>query len=270
MSEGPIVDSSAVRTLIVDDEALARALLRALVERDQELVLIGEATTGTGALKAIRNSQPDLVLLDVQMPLMDGMTLADRLQDMDDRPYLILVTAYDEFAVQAFDLGVLDYLVKPVVKERFQQAIQKAKDAIRQRRLMQVTDQLMALGRPQLEPPPTEEIIIRQGDRLISLDTDDIIWLEASNQYTTIHTSKGRFVEAVSLSQFGRRLDKRRFLRIHRSTIVNQHYVVEVLRRPNGCHGVVLRGGHELAVARSRKSLLPELLRSARQCRQAG
>ncbi len=239
-----------VRTLVADDEPLARELLSNLVRRDATLELIGAAATGSEALAAIEAAAPELVLLDIQMPCLDGISVAEQLLSMDEPPYVVFVTAHDSFALQAFELAVRDYLVKPVSKKRFAGAIARARHSI--------------LGGPRPEHGP-EPIVVRNGDELVSLMPADIVWVAAANQYVELHTvDSGKYVVSQSLRQFGRGLADRSLLRIHRSTLVNRRHVVSVVKS-DGRYRVRMSDGSTHDVARNRKPLIANLLASARE-----
>ena len=252
---------------VVDDERLARSLLASLIRRDPELVLLGEYEDGADALSAMRNSPPDIVLVDIQMSVLDGITLAGKLQQLQTPPYIIFVTAYDRYATKAFDLNALDYLVKPVEKARFRTAIDRAKQAIRLQQTHTLTEKIVELaeqldGRAQ-NATTDNRIIVRKGDELVSLSADRIAWVEAANQYVCIHADKGEFMMSGSLSSFEDKLSDCDFLRIHRSTLVNTAHVRAVSRAGNGTHEVSMSDGSRLTVARSKTKLIAELLRCA-------
>jgi DNA-binding LytR/AlgR family response regulator len=258
-----------ISTLVVDDEALARSLLATLVKRDAGLRLVGCCRDGAEALEQIATSEPDLVFLDIHMPVIDGLTVARRLATLEHVPYVIFVTAFDEHAIEAFELNALDYLVKPLQKARFNAAVERAKSAIRNRELLGLTERLLALGRDRQphsgEPTPTEtELTVRCGDSLVQLTSADIIWIEAANQYVLIHTATNTYTVSETLAAYSKRVADARFFRVHRSALVNGTAVVDVAKRKNGTHRLRLRNGDTLTVARSRAALVPGILRSAR------
>jgi two-component system LytT family response regulator len=253
-----------VRTLLVDDEALARDLMRRLVARDPELELVGEAENGTQALARIAALQPDLVLLDVAMPPPDGLQVVARLLDARDAlPCIVFVTAFDQHAVRAFELNALDYLVKPIDKSRFERAMERAKDTVRRRDVVTLTERLLALAAssPGRSPCATAPIVtVRKGDAILPIDVSEIIWVEADNQYVRIHTTGDVHVMPCSLVQFERRIRAGELVRVHRSALVNPERIVRVRRRANGLHVLDLEDGGTVDVARSRSDLVPHLL----------
>lgn len=237
-----------VRTLVVDDEPLARELMSGLVRRDPDLELVGVAASGSEALAAIENVSPHLVLLDVQMPSLDGISVAEQLAGKETAPYIIFVTAHDSFALQAFEVAVRDYLVKPVSKSRFAAAIRRAKHEIN----AAIAD----------KPEP---LIVRSGEALKSLLPDDIVWVGAANQYVCLHTvDKHEYMISQSLRQFARNLSDKTFTRIHRSTLINKRHLTGVTQS-DGSYHAVMSDGTEHSIARNRKSLLSDLLACARE-----
>lgn len=259
-----------VSTLVVDDEELARNLVSSLVRRDRELVLVGECEDGASALNVIMEKRPDLVFLDIQMPVMNGLALAERLASVNHTPYVIFITAFDEHAVKAFELHALDYLVKPIEKDRFRAAVDRAKSAIRNGEILALTQRLLKLRQASIKGAPAtdpseQELTVRNGDVIVQLSTNDIVWIEAANQYVHIHTRDRTYTVSESLSQYSKRISDQRFFRIHRSALVNGSAVNSVSRQRNGTHLLQLRNGESLVVARSRSAIIPSILRAARQ-----
>jgi two-component system LytT family response regulator len=256
-----------ISTLIVDDEELARNLLGTLVRRHPDLILTGECADGAAALETASSKHPDLVFLDIHMPVLNGMAVAEKLAAFDPAPYIIFVTAFDDYAIRAFELNALDYLVKPLEKERFRAAIERATTAIRNKEMLSLTERLLQLGRTNRGHTLAEndhELMIRSGDSIVQLRTSDIVWIEAANQYVHIHTAARTFTASESLSQYSKRINDPWFFRIHRSAIVNGRAIAAVAKKRNGTHVLKLRTGHSLVVARSRASMIPSILRAAR------
>ncbi|NVJ98373.1 MAG: response regulator transcription factor [Alphaproteobacteria bacterium] len=256
-----------IKTLIVDDEPLARELLASLVRKDSALELVGESPDGADALAKITTLKPDLILLDVQMPVMNGIGLASRLIHRRDVPYIIFVTAYDRYAVKAFELNALDYILKPIAKDRFFPAVEKAKQAISQQRIYEMAEKMLGLVSSLSDTGShgrQEAIVINTGGKLVSLEPEDIIWIEAANQYVRIHTNRQIFMMAENLGKFADRLDGAFFQRVHRSAIINLAKVRSVARKGSGAHRIGLAGGQEVILTRSKAQLLPLLLKYAR------
>lgn len=269
----PAAAPAVITTLIVDDERLARSLIRSLVERDPTLEVLGECGDGEAALTAIRHLRPDLVFLDVQMPLLDGVQVIRRLAAADHQPYVIFLTAFDDYAIDAFEYNALDYLVKPIRKARFRQSVERARAALRRREMCQLTERMLSLagdGRvngpttPE-KTPPAEDLLVWKGTQAVNIACRDIIWVEAANQYVRIHLAEQEYIVAESLGSFYKKLQRPQFQRIHRSAVINTLYLDQVSRRPNGTHELLMQGGVRLSLARSRRNLVPQLLRSSRR-----
>lgn len=241
-----------IRTVVADDEPLARELMGNLVRRDPLLDLVATAGSGSEALAAVQEFKPQLLLLDIQMPSLDGISVAEQLAGRNVSPYIIFVTAHDSFALQAFEVGVRDYIVKPVSKRRFNAAIRRARDEL---------DGLLATD------PDEDQMTVRDGDALVNLLPADIVWVSAANQYVQIHTVDGnRYVVSQSLRQFSLGLPAQQFSRIHRSTLINRAHLTGILNR-QGKYRAEMSDGSIHDIARNRKSLVPELLSRARENR---
>ncbi len=240
-----------IRTLIADDEPLARELMSQLVRRDPDLELLGATASGAETLTAVQEFKPQLLLLDIQMPSLDGISVAEQLASKDSSPYIIFVTAHDEFALQAFEVAVRDYLVKPVSKQRFAAAIQRAKREIGAEEMTNRSGK-------------AEPLIVRNGDMLVSLLPDDVIWVEAANQYVRLHTAAGdKLMVSQSLRRFARTALAASFIRVHRSTLINPDHLVAVQSGDNR-YKVQLSDRSLHDIARSRRALVPSLLAQAR------
>ena len=234
-----------MRALIVDDEPLAREGLRMLLADHADIQLVGEAGNGTDALALVEQVQPDLMFVDVQMPGMSGLELAASLPERCT-PAIVFVTAYDEFALRAFDVHALDYVLKPIDEQRFAEAVRRAR----------VQHQLGA-RRIQLAkaPAPLTKLTIRDGDAIVFVPIDDIDWIEAADYYVEIHAGGRSYLMRESLQRLQAMLDDR-FLRIHRSRLVNRDRVREVRWENRGEMVVVTTSGVALKVARSCRSKL--------------
>jgi two-component system LytT family response regulator len=263
-----------ISTLVVDDEELARELIKSLVRKDPDLLLAGECADGVSALRTITAEHPDLVFLDIRMPGIDGVAVAERLQDVDPQPYVIFTTAFDEYAIRAFELDVLDYLVKPISKPRFRESVRRAKSAIRSNEIVSLSERLIALNRARARTATRSNgevtIVVRKGDNVVELSSREIVWLEAANQYVHIHTTAGNYTVSESLGTYAKKLPDRGFVRIHRSAVVNCERILSIRRNRNGTHELELTSGDRLTLSRSRTSLLPVLLKHARENRHAG
>jgi len=257
--------ANVIRSIIVDDEPLARDLLKRLLEREPDVSLLAACSNAREAVEAVRALRPELVFLDIEMPGEDGLSLAERLSTLPKPPQIVFVTAYNRFAIEAFELNAVDYLVKPVSKERCRDAVSRARDVIRKDSIVELASRLVEVvrnvDRATEQPPEEQHLVLSKNDVLRSVPLSHVQWIEAANQYVSIHTTDGSYVMSESLGQFSARISDARFLRVHRSALVNAHYVVQVSRNANGTHTLTLADGTELTLARSRASLLPALLR---------
>ncbi|MEO1244922.1 MAG: LytTR family DNA-binding domain-containing protein [Pseudomonadota bacterium] len=245
----------SIKVLLVDDEPPSRSLLKHLVETQGGVTVVAECGDGLAALQAIEKYAPDIVMLDINMPRMNGLELLS--QHPERVPYTIIVTAVREHALKAFDLEVTDYLLKPVSVSRLQRALGRARRAIERQRLSTLAETIISMTRPEAaEPEPLPQapqpLLLRKGTEIKSIPLQQIVWLESANQYLKIHTVSDTFVQSGSLSAFARRLDRSKFVQISRSAIVNADYALAVRKGRNGVHILDLRDGKRLNVARSR------------------
>ena len=222
-----------IRTLIVDDEPPARANLRVLLRRNQEVEIVAECGSGTEALAEIRSKKPDLVFLDVQMPECDGFDVLELLGS--ELPAIIFVTAYDQYALRAFEAGALDYLLKPFDDSRFERALVRAKERI-------------AHANPAAKK--LERFAIKGTGQVSFVDISDIDWIEAADYYACIHVGAKSHLLRRSMAELEQDLDPRVFCRIHRSAIVNLARVQALELREDGEHDAVLRDGTRLRMSR--------------------
>lgn len=255
----------------MDDELHARNGVRTLLSNDPEIEIIGESSNGKQALKYIETLRPDLILLDIQMPDLNGFDLLTRL-DLANSPVIVFVTAYDQYALKAFEFSAVDYLLKPFTDERFQQALARAKTQYRQRKLGDVNTQLTQLRQlldghafakhPVVETPThfLQRFSIKTGGVVRFIPVDDADWLEADGYCTKLHSGKQTFLLRGNLGIFESQLDPKKFARIQRSAIVNLRRV-QCLK--NWFHGeglVQLQNGTELKVSSNQRQRLEQLL----------
>ncbi len=266
--------AAALRVLVVDDEPLARQRLEDLLVREEGVELAGSVGEGRAAVEAILDLRPDLVFLDVQMP---GLTGLDVVREVgpERMPPTVFVTAYDRYALRAFELAALDYLLKPFDDERFAQVFRRAREAVRMRRLGAMADRLVALlhgdvvpAGPSAPPAPAEEylerIAVETRGRVRVLPVERIDYVTASGPYAELHVDGETHLIRERMTHLEARLDPRRFYRVHRSAIVQLDRVETVLNRPGGDYAVQLRGGVRLPVSRSRREELARRLGLAR------
>ena len=257
-----------IRTLIVDDEPAARAALQSLLAADREIEVIGECADGRSAIERIEQEHPDLVFLDVQMPGMNGFDALGRL-DLAELPEVVFVTAYDEYALRAFEVHAADYLLKPFSDGRFHLALTRAKQQVRRRRLGHLNDRLVtlldAVGRSGTAGSPAagrylRRFVIKSGGRATILAVRDIDWIEAEGDYVKIHTGKTSHLLRETMKRLEAQLDPQRFVRIHRSTIVQLERIREIQPYFHGEYVVLLHDGTSLKLARGYRQHLETAL----------
>lgn len=236
--------------LIVDDEPLARALLRELLRKDPECIRVAEAANGAEAITLIRNERPDLVLLDVQMPEVDGLGLVAAI-GAENMPATLFVTAHDEHALAAFEMNAVDYVLKPVTEDRFARALARARERLRQDdggHARRVAELLESLASPQRF---VRRIAVKESGRTVFVEVDEIDWIGAAENYVELHVGHARHLLHVPLGTLERTLDPERFLRIHRSTIVQIPRIAQLVPGVHGEFEVVLRDGTRLHSGRT-------------------
>lgn len=245
-----------LRTLIVDDEAPARERLRRLLGGNELIELVGEAKDGVEAVEMIEETSPDMVLLDIQMPVLDGFGVVEALQEP---PAIIFVTAYDEYAIRAFEVNALDYLLKPFSQERLNKAIERAHEELSTGQ--EFADRIGPLLESLREEKRyTERVAVREPDRILVLDVKEIDWIEARQGQVVVHVGQEEHVIARTLADLEGRLDPTLFFRAHRSVIVNLDRVKEIIPWFAGSHKLRLTTGAEVDLSRSRGKALREIL----------
>lgn len=239
----------SARVLIVDDEAPARRRLRAQLAQEKDVLVVGEAGSGDAAVEAIRAQCPDIVFLDVQMPGMNGFEVIEAV-GVEAMPAVVFVTAYDEFALDAFEIAAVDYLLKPYTAERLRKALRRALDgkALREAGHPSLARLLgEGLGRG---PGSLERLLVREGERMFFVPAAEIVRLSAEGNYVRIHTRTGSHGLRETLAHLESRLDGRRFVRVHRSEIVNLDFVGEIQKHFHGDLIAVLKNGDAVRVSR--------------------
>ncbi len=249
-----------IRALIADDEPLARKTIRLLLARDPEIEVIGECRNGVEATTSLAEKKPDLVFLDIQMPRMNGFEVIDAIGP-GNMPGIVFVTAYDSYALKAFELHALDYLLKPFNDKRFHAALRRTKEIIRGEGLGEFSRRLEALGkdRPSSKRYLTR-LLVRSGHRSIVIDTQDIRWIRSADYCVEIHTDTAKYVHRESLTSLANRLDPSKFFRSHRSAIINLDSVAELRATPHGDHVIFLKGGKKVKLSRTRRKALSGLI----------
>jgi two-component system LytT family response regulator len=248
-----------MRALIVDDEPLARAALLRLLKRDGGITIIGECGDGEAAVKSIRQMKPDVVFLDVQMPEMDGFQVIECI-GVEQMPTTIFVTAYDKYAMRAFDASAVDYLLKPFLPDRLSRALARARDRWQNRQDKDAAKRLFALLDNRYPSDYVRRLAVASGGRIVFVAVEEIDWIGAEDNYAMLHV--GRRVHEVreTLQSLMEKLDPGEFIRIHRSTIVNVRRIREVQPWFQGSHIIVLQSGEELRMSRYQKEAVDRLL----------
>ncbi|MFC2101166.1 LytR/AlgR family response regulator transcription factor [Bacteroidota bacterium] len=243
--------------LIIDDEEPARNLVKNFIVDHHELEIIGECADGFCAVKAINESKPDLIFLDIQMPKLNGFEL---LELIDHKPLIIFTTAFDQYAIKAFEMNATDYLLKPFSKERFSMAVKKAISKSKKNETDEVTVTSLIQLREQ-EEEFIERIAVRSGSKIHVLAAEDIKYLEADGDYVKIHTADGNFLKEKTMKYFETHLDIKLFVRIHRSYIVNVTEIARLELYDKETHMVFLKKGEKLRASKSGYKLLREVLK---------
>jgi two-component system LytT family response regulator len=261
-----VTGSAALRVLVVDDEPLARSGVRGLLARDPELEVVGEAADGREAVDAILSAKPDLVFLDVQMPEMDGFEVLRRVGP-GRMPAVVFVTAFDQFALRAFDVAAVDYLLKPFDDERFAVAVDRAKRALRSAEAGELGRRLLGLleARGGGEGEPAERayasrLLVKSASKTVFLRVEEIDWIEADDYYARLHVGSKSHLLRETMGSLEQRLDPGRFFRVHRSAIVNLDRVREMQPLFRGEHVLILNDGTRLKLSRGRLDKLEAVL----------
>ena len=268
-----MTDSSKkkIRALVVDDEPLARQNILLLLKGDAEVEVVGQAASGSEAVELIARLAPDLVFLDIQMPEMDGFEVLDSL-DPARAPVVVFVTAFDRYALKAFEVHALDYLLKPFDDARFEKALAQAKRQIEGREAQELSRRILALldarggGGTPAQPPPQHltRLLVKTAGRVFFLKADEIDWIGAEDYYVKLHVGRRSHLLRETMNELETKLDPQKFFRVHRSAIVNLDRVRELQQLFNGEYAVVLQDGTELKLSRSRREQLQTLLCSGR------
>lgn len=237
-----------IRVIVVDDEPLARQKIRRVVETDPQLEVVADCRTGAEAISAIATHRPDLVFMDIQMPDMDAFTILRSLKT-ESLPVLIFITAYDTYAVRAFDVHAVDYLVKPFESDRLRQAVLRAKKALVEQGKME--DRIFQLIKNFARSEQyLQRILIRREGGISPVKVEDIDWIEAHSKYVYLHVGSNTYLSRVSSTRLEEQLDPGLFTRIHRTAIVNVDKISQMRPMTHGDYLVVLKSGEKLMLSR--------------------
>ncbi len=253
--------SDPICVLVADDEAPARQRLIDLLRRDAQIDAIEEAADGEAAVESIQRQKPDLVFLDVQMPELDGLGVIDAI-GAAEMPLTVFVTAYDQHAIRAFEANALDYLLKPFSDERFESTMARVKSRLDERSISEFGQRVMKMVAG--APPPAERrldrLVVKSGGTTRFVRTVDIDWIEAAGVYVTLHVGGKELLYRAALNDLAEKLDPRRFVRVHRSALVNLESIIQLEPMSHGEFEAVIRNGSRTRVSRTYRALLEKRL----------
>jgi two-component system LytT family response regulator len=233
-----------MKIIIVDDEPLARSIVKEYLQKHPALELVEECNDGFQGVKAIQQHQPDLIFLDIQMPKINGFEM---LELIDQPPAVIFTTAFDEYAIKAFEAHAIDYLLKPFSQERFDKAIQKWKDQTSSSK--KNTEDLLETASQ--SPAQSQRIVVKNGSKIKIIPVQDVFYLEAADDYVKVHTQEGSFLKNKTMSHFEKTLDPNQFVRSHRSFIVNIQQITRIDPYEKENHIAILRTGGRVPVSKN-------------------
>ncbi|MBX7171646.1 MAG: LytTR family DNA-binding domain-containing protein [Pyrinomonadaceae bacterium] len=248
-----------IKTLIVDDEPIARDRVRRMLREENDIEIIGECGNGKEAVAFINEKKPDLVFLDIQMPEMTGF---EALQEINPNktPAIIFVTAYDQYAIQAFDVHAIDYLLKPFNRERFKRAVDRVREQIQKSQTGKIDERLASLLADLTSSKKyLERLVVKSVGRVFFLRTDEVDWIEAAGNYAKLHVGREGHLIRETMNGLEAKLNPDKFLRIHRSTLVNIDRIKELNPLFSGDYTVLLKNGVELTLSRNYRDRLLEL-----------
>ncbi|MEZ4903002.1 MAG: response regulator [Spirosomataceae bacterium] len=240
------------KVIIIDDEAAGRTLIKEYLTDFSELVLLGEANNGVDAVRLINEFKPDLIFLDIQMPGLSGFEVLTHLEEI---PQVIFSTAYDQYALKAFEVHAVDYLLKPYTRGRFAEAVRRVLAAHSQnvQNIQPLADSLMNVNRY------PEKILVQTGNRLITVGVADVIWIEADGDYSRLVTAKNIHLSNYGVGVLETKLNGQQFLRVHRGAIININYIKEIQKYPSG-YDVIMQNGDVVRVSRSYTDKIRDLI----------
>ena len=255
-----MTNARRIRALVVDDEPLAREMIREMLNDDSEVEIVAECANGREAVEAIKSLKPDLVFLDIQMPELGGFEVLESF-DTQSVPYVIFVTAYDQYAVRAFEVHAFDYLLKPFDRERFETAWQRVKEQIkldqsgeRERHILALLEELKT------GPRHLERLVIKNGGRVFFLNVDDVHCIESEGNYVRVYDNQKGYLLRETISSLEEHLDPRQFRRIHRSAIVKIDKIKEMQPWFHGEYRVIMENGKQLTLSRNYRANFQRLV----------
>ncbi len=263
-TSAPEASGKVIRTIIADDERLAREKLRNLLAAETDVKLVAECSNGKQAISAIRMHRADLLLLDIQMPDMDGFDVLNELS-AEEMPAVIFTSAYDQYAIRAFEVRALDYLLKPFDQERLHHSIERARRELGKSQDREITHRILDLlsqvkSEIKSGPSPEGRLVIRAKGRVVFLNLSEIDWIEASANYVRLNVGKESHLFRETIGRISERLNPNHFVRIHRSTIVNLRKIKELIPVNSGEYIVILENGKELSCSRGYRAALESMI----------
>ncbi|UCH64973.1 MAG: LytTR family transcriptional regulator DNA-binding domain-containing protein [Ignavibacterium sp.] len=248
--------SDKIRTIVIDDEKLAREITKGYLSKHPEIEIIAECSNGFDAIKKINEEKPDLIFLDIQMPKISGFEM---LELLDDPPAIIFTTAYDQYAIKAFEVSAVDYLLKPFSEERFNDALEKSYTRIKDK-FQQNSTIKNIIDHHDEKIEFLERIVIKDGSKISIVPVESIKWIEAQDDYVMINSDQGRFLKKKTMKFFENHLDENMFIRIHRSYIINADFIQHLEQKGKESYQLILKNGRELPVSKTGLSKLKSTL----------
>jgi two-component system LytT family response regulator len=250
-----------IRTLIVDDEPLARSKIQTFLAAEEDFEVVGECGSGTEAISAIKKQHPDLVFLDVQMPELDGFSVIEAI-GATEMPTTVFVTAFDQYAVKAFDFHAVDYLLKPFDRGRFRESLSQIRNQLERSDTSDLNRQLVTLLEDLKKADDfTERLAVKTSSGVSFLRTEEIHWVDAAGNYVRLNTQDGdSHLLRETLTALEMRLDPKRFVRVHRSTIVNVERIREIRAQSHGEHLIIMEMGQRLTLSRGYRDRVHDLI----------
>lgn len=236
-----------IKIILIDDESLARQISKNYLSRHSKVEIVAECSNGFDAIKKINELKPDIIFLDIQMPKLNGFEM---LELIENPPIIIFTTAYDHFAIKAFEVSAVDYLLKPFSEERFDQALIKAIKLLDDK-FTQDASIKNIISEHDKKIENLERVVIRDGGKISIIPVDEIRWIEAQDDYVMIHSAQGKFLKQKTMKYFEDHLDESQFVRIHRSHIINLSYLQHLEQQETDSFKIILKNGQELPVSKS-------------------
>ncbi len=250
-----------IKTMIVDDEPLARERIRSLLQGEKEVAVIAECANGKEALAVLKEHPVDLIFLDIQMPEMDGVRMLENIPP-EQLPFVIFTTAFDSFAVKAFELNALDYLLKPFTKKRFLDSLSRVRQRLssddKDLYLSQMLDTIRSVAEKQ---EYSDKLIVKTDGRVRFIPASEILWIESDANYLKLHTQKEAIMIRETLTNLSKKIDPAKFLRLHRTVIVNTEHIKELKPWFNDEYVAILRNGTQLPIGRTYKKSVNEFFK---------